>query len=93
MTEETKKALATMYAVKSKEKLERLKMMVYVLTVMLSVSLAINAVFVFGQSRNGGVCTIIEENQEITSPAQLQRNSATSSRQAILQTMRRKLSA
>lgn len=93
MTEETKKALEKMYLVESKKEMERFKMMVYVLAVMLSVSLAINAVLIIGQPRNGGVCTIIEENQEITSPAQLQRNSATSSRQAIFQMMRRRLSA
>lgn len=54
MTEETKKAMAKMFITESVQKIERLKMLIYILAVMLSVSMAINAVLIVGQQRNGG---------------------------------------
>lgn len=83
-----------MFIVESVEKIEQLKMLVYILAVMLSVSMAINAVLIVGQQRNGGTtCSVTEETRGISSPVQYQRNSMTSSRQAGLVTMKRRLSA
>lgn len=94
MTDETRKAFATMFNVESVEKINQLKKLVYILAVMLSVSMAINAVLIVGQQRNGGAtCSITEETRGINSPVLYRQNSTASLRQAGLVMTKRKLSA